>query len=161
MNAPRESVRKSEPLAFLAGPLRSVEERQRLEELEAIIAEYGWSVWLPHREIEVIDRKADDLSVLVGNFRALCACSLAVFVLDTERTGTGIELGYLYALNENGVSTATVLGFVSEGTTSVDLMARFCLGNRSGLARGFGELRTMLRRLSSTRTSSPVQGIGE
>jgi hypothetical protein len=73
----------------------------------------------------VLPRDAEDLTLLQRNLDELESCDAAVFLVDQERTGTGIELGYLYQLAVAKRSRAALIGFSRTG--DIDLMARFCL----------------------------------
>jgi nucleoside 2-deoxyribosyltransferase len=135
-------------LVFLGGPVRSEAHRAYLEELERIILQHGYEVWVPHKQIGVIPKTSSDLGLLRKNFEALRICDVAVFVLDSERTGTGIEIGFLYSLLESGASSAAILGVFRDPTDSVDLMARFCIDRYGALLHTSIELGDALTRFA-------------
>lgn len=135
-------------LLFLGGPVRTARSRAFLESLAAGIKPLGYEIWVPHQRIGLVRRGAADVSRLARNFWALRACQVAVFLLDAERTGTGIELGYLHALIESGASRATLVGFVRKKAATIDLMSRLCISRGGRLARGARELARILTELA-------------
>ena len=126
---------------FVAGPLRTPDDIGYLEAIERALRTDHVSIFLPHKAIGVLARDALDLAPLQANLDALKTCDLAVFVLDRERTGTGLELGYLHCLWELGLSSAIAFGLVRPGRErEIDLMARFCLTKTGGLVTSLERL---------------------
>jgi nucleoside 2-deoxyribosyltransferase len=141
-------------LVFLGGPLRSAEHRAQLEDLERVIEELGFDVWVPHKKIGIVPAGSADVSALERNFEALGKCNIAVFILDSERTGTGVELGFLYSLIAAGKSSSRIIGFLHSEASSLDLMAKLCISRHGILARGTTELRMVLSRFSEFENGS-------
>jgi hypothetical protein len=139
------------PDVFLGGPLRSLADRKYLESIAATVSDLGFSVWLPHRDVGVLRRSGDDLAPLQQNLDVLREVDYAIFTLDSERTGTGIELGYLCALRDARRSSATLIGMMRHGSSPSDLMARFCLEKYGVCIAGVEELRELLSRLATPR----------
>jgi nucleoside 2-deoxyribosyltransferase len=141
-------------LVFLGGPLRSAEHRAQLENLEQVISQLGFDVWVPHKKIGVVPSDAPDVAPLEANFEALRRCQIAVFVLDSERTGTGVELGFLYSLVASGISSSRIVAFLHDTSSSLDLMAKLCISQHGILVRGTHELRDVL--LDVARLEAPT-----
>lgn len=126
---------------FLAGPLRTAADREYLQLIESALVECDFEVFVPAKGIGILSKQTADLRPLQRNLDELSDCDMAVFVLDQERTGTGIELGYLCSLKASGQSQARLFGISrTDQKDSLDLMARYCLDRFGRLVCSVQEL---------------------
>jgi nucleoside 2-deoxyribosyltransferase len=79
-------------LVYVAGPLFDEDERWWLERVEEVVAEAGYSTFLPHRDNP--SKTADNVGEIFDNDRsALDNCSLVVASLNGITTDDGTAWG--------------------------------------------------------------------
>jgi len=83
-------------LAYIAGPLFSEEQRKKLEQIEKLCKEGGFSTFLPHRDAGLWDRD-DHKEIFEKDLQGLKKCDLVVALVEEEDCGTSWEIGYAYS----------------------------------------------------------------
>ena len=132
---------------FLAGPLRTQAERSLLRKIETAVRANGSVVFVPHKVIGILRKDCSDLSPLRRNLVELQRCDVGIFLIEGERTGTGIELGYLCRLLDGGESNARLFGFCRpDSMKNLDLMAKFCIQTRGRMTTSIEELRRLVHK---------------
>lgn len=126
---------------FFGGPIRNVKDQAYVDTVVSALTDCGFSVFLPARDIGLLDKDTNDLQHLQENLDAVKRCDVAVFLLENEGTGTGIELGYLYCLKELGQTQTQLFGLCRlQNRDEIDLMARYCLATSGRLFWSIEEL---------------------
>lgn len=85
---------------YIAGKLRSEEERDFLEKVESLCVKLGLETFLPHRDVGLAKDIGDVEKIFEGDIiNGFKNCDLVVAVLDGLHVGAGTawELGYAYA----------------------------------------------------------------
>ena len=85
---------------YLAGKIRSPEEREFLEKVDALCKRLGFETFLPHRDVGLAKDIKDVKKIFEGDIKqGFKEVKLVVAVLDGLHVGAGTawELGYAYA----------------------------------------------------------------
>jgi len=85
---------------YIAGRLRTVEQREYLEKVDELCKKLGFDTFLPHRKIGLADSIKDADRIFRGDIiNGFKGCNLMIAVLDGMHVGAGTawELGYANA----------------------------------------------------------------
>ena len=95
---------------YLAGKLREKEEISVLEKVDQLCKSFGFSTFLPHRDVGICKGIKDVKRVFEGDIKhGFKDVSLVIAVLDGLHVGAGTswELGYAYALGIPSIGLKT------------------------------------------------------
>lgn len=85
---------------YLAGKIRTENERALLEKVDKLCKEFGFDTFLPHRDVGLATGIKDVKRIFKGDIiDGFKDCSLIIALLDGLHAGVGTswELGYAYA----------------------------------------------------------------
>lgn len=136
--------------AYIAGPLRTADQRSALELIDTTVKKIGFTTWLPHRDIGIIPKSSVtspmQLSSLRKNLEALHDSRVGIFLIDEESAGTSLELGYAFCLKTAIGMNIDIIGFSTEARPSdhTDSMTKYCLLSQGTLIRNMADLENHL-----------------
>jgi len=85
---------------YIAGKLRTQNERKMLEKIDSICKSNGFKTFLPHRDVGLAKDMNDVKKIFEGDItRGFKDCNLVIALLDGLHVGAGTawELGYAYS----------------------------------------------------------------
>lgn len=107
--------------AYIAGPLWTLEDRKKLEEIDNLCKELKIDTFLPHRDAGVYE-KGDSIQFFKKDSESIDDCNVIIALLDWKDIGSGTawEIGYAYA------KKIPVIGIV-EDIKSINTLDRMCV----------------------------------
>jgi len=85
---------------YIAGKLRTDDERKFLEKIDSLCKDLGFETFLPHRDVGLAKDISDVSKIFNGDIiDGFKGCKLIIAILDGLHVGAGTawELGYAYA----------------------------------------------------------------